>query len=360
MGNMPVRETSIVGDALNRIAELLPAAWGLVERAEVQIGGQRVDAVVDLTTPNGGQVSFVVQAKRSGSVPIPLLLTALREMERQGRLPVVFVSDYVGPSLRAALADEGIGFADATGWVRIVSDDPLILLTGQGAERSPRARQVNAVTRLNGIAASRTIRALVTIGLPVGVRRLAAGADTSPGSASKLLVTLTSEGIVDRDQTGAVIGVRRRALIQRWVRDYSFVKSNLSVSYCIAPRGLDRTLARLGERGGVTITGSAGARRLLPDSITPVVPLRLLALYAADPAELARELGLIAGDPATANVIIAVPQDPDVLPTPEDRALSVAPLALVLADLLTLPGRSNAEADQLMDALAADDSAWQE
>jgi hypothetical protein len=33
-------------------------------------------------------------------------------------------------------------------------------------------------------------------------------------------------------------------------------------------------------------------------------------------------------------------------------------VALVIADLLTLPNRSDAEADQLMDSLARDDSLW--
>lgn len=360
MRNKGIQGTLLFGDALRSIAELLPRSWRLDVRAEAQFGGRRLDAVMDLTAPSGDQVPFVVEAKRSGSVPTSLLLSVLRERQRHIGLPVLFVSDYVGPSLRAVLAEEGISFADATGWVRIVSENPLILLTGQGADRSPRVRQVNAVTRLNGVAANRTIRALVTTDLPVGVRSLAAMADVSPGSASKLLVTLASEGIVDRDQRGGVIAVRRRALIRRWVRDYSFGRSNPSVEYFIAPRGLDRTLARLDERGGVTITGSAAARRTLQDSVTSVVPLRLLALYTTDPTALSRELGLLAAEPATANVVVAAPQDGRVLPASGDRELSVAPVALVLADLLTLPGRSDAEANQLMDALAISDPRWEE
>ena len=71
------------------------------------------------------------------------------------------------------------------------------------------------MVRLNGVAASRTIRALVTTALPIGVRGLADFADVSPGSVSKLLATLAAEGIVDRDGRGGVAVVRRRALIQR-------------------------------------------------------------------------------------------------------------------------------------------------
>lgn len=88
--------------------------------------------------------------------------------------------------------------------------------------------------------------------------------------------------------------------------------------------------------------------------MTSVVPLRLLALYAASPRKLAEQLGLVAADPPTANVVIAAPQDERILPRTGEH-LAVAPTTLVLADLLTLPGRSDAEAEQLMDAMAASD-----
>jgi hypothetical protein len=81
--------------------------------------------------------------------------------------------------------------------------------------------------------------------------------------------------------------------------------------------------------------------------------LRLLALYTDAPSVLVDELGLIPADPATANTLVAIPQDSEVLTS------NTAPTALVLADLLTLPGRGDAEVEQLMDALARADQAWQ-
>lgn len=360
MRNIPFRETSYLSDALRILAELLPPSWSIDWGGEAEHGDTRRDAVVDLIGPTGTGVPFVVEARRSGTLSTQLLLTALREQRQRSGLPVLFVSDYIGPTLRAALSDEAMSFADATGWVRVTCDDPLILLTGKGADRSPRPPRPSAVSRLNGLAASRTIRALSTIDPPVGVRDLAGLAGVSPGSVSKLLATLAAEGIVDRDERGTVTTVRRRALIQRWVQDYAFTKPPESVRYYIAPRGLDHTMARLAERGGATLTGSAAARRLLPDGTTPVVPLRLLALYAGSPKRLAQDLGLIDADPATANVVIAAPQDTQILPQTDDTTLSLAPVALVLADLLTLPNRSDAEAEQLLDALARLDTAWEQ
>ncbi|MCB0905294.1 MAG: hypothetical protein KDC17_14020, partial [Actinobacteria bacterium] len=84
----------------------------------------------------------------------------------------------------------------------------------------------------------------------------------------------------------------------------------------------------------------------------PVVALRLLALYTNASSTLVDELGLIPAEPTTANTVLAVPQDGEVL------AAHLAPVALVLADLLTLPGRSDAEAEQLMEALARTDEEW--
>ena len=95
--------------------------------------------------------------------------------------------------------------------------------------------------------------------------------------------------------------------------------------------------------------------------MTSVLPLRLLALYAADRVVLFRELGLLDAEPSTANVVIAEPQDDEILPSAGDPATLVAPVALVLADLLSLPGRSDAEADQLMDAFSAStETSWKE
>ncbi len=348
MGNGINRETAVMSDALELIAELLPASWRLDKRS-VEVD-RRFDAVVELVGPNETKVPFVAEVKRSGTVPTSLLISALRELNRASGLPVLYLSDYIGPVLRDALTSEGFSFADATGWVRLTSAEPLVLLTGQGAARSPRAPRTSAITRLNGIAASRIIRALATADLPVGVRGLAGLAGVSPGSVSKLLITLASESIIDRDENGGVVAVRQRALLRRWAEDYSFATANSSVGYFIAPRGLDRTLARLADQDDVAITGSAAARRLLPESLTSVVPIRLLAIYAARPAELVSALGLIEADPTTANVVIAKPLDPEILTPPDEDDLATAPLPLVTADLLTLAGRSDAEAEQLMDA----------
>lgn len=349
-------ETLLLEDAIRQVRELLPRAW----TANLTDGAARYagDVLLSVRGPAGVGVTYRVEAKRAGGRSLADTVAALREQRETG-FPVLFVADYLGPATRRALTEAGISYVDATGWVRLVSDDPLILLTGEGAERSPRAPESAAVVRLNGVATSRVIRALSEVEVPVGVRELASVAQVSPGSVSKLLTTLAAEGIVDRDARGAVSNVRRRSLLRRWAQDYGYATTNPAVAYWLAPRGLAQVIDRVAEQEGVAVTGSAAARRLLPPDKTSVVPLRLLALYAASPRRLAEQLGLVEADAATANVVIAAPQDGRILPGPGEPA-TLAPTALVVADLLTLPGRSDAEAEQLMDALASIDPSWKE
>ncbi|MGB8021971.1 MAG: helix-turn-helix domain-containing protein, partial [Candidatus Nanopelagicales bacterium] len=298
-------------EGLRRIVELLPPSW----TAELTVGeGMVGDALVVLRGPVGVGVTYRVEAKRAAGVSLPETVAALRARQQDTGLPALFVADYSGPATRRALADAGISYVDATGWIRLVSEDPLILLTGEGAERSPRAPESSAVVRLNGLATGRVIRALAEVEVPVGVRELASVARVSPGSVSKLLATLAAEGIVDRDARGAVSNVRRRSLLRRWAQDYGYTTTNPGLGYWLAPRGLGHVTDRLAQQEGVAVTGSAAARRLLPREKTSVVPLRLLALYAPSPRRLAERLGLVEADEATANVVIAAPQDELILP----------------------------------------------
>lgn len=337
--------------ALRSLAAQLPESWS----HRWQPGdGWPGDGVLSIVSPRGQAANFLVQAKPS-RLPIGPLLVRLVKQASDSALPLLFVSDYIGPRLRDSLREVGISYLDATGWVRIVSDDPLVLISEQGAPKSPRAGKSSTVVRLNGVATSRIVRALCEVGLPIGVRDLAATADVSAGSVSKLLPTLLAEGIVDQVTRGPITSVRRRALIRRWVRDYAFIRTNGPVDYFLAPRGLEHVLARVEHSAvPVTLTGSYAARRLLPQGVTSVVPARLLAIYAGQPDGVAADLGLIPAERAIANIVVAVPQDGDVL------TQHIAPVALVLADLLTLPGRADAEAEQLMDALARTDPAWEQ
>ncbi len=160
MGNNLVWETSLVADALSSIETLLPDAWHLESTVVSDMADKSVDGLISLIAPSGEQVDFLVEGKRSGTSST-LILAQLRELSWASDLPLLFVSDYIGPGLRERLSSEGISYADATGWVSISLNAPLGLLTGQRAERSPRGDRPTAVARLNGVVVNRITRVSV-------------------------------------------------------------------------------------------------------------------------------------------------------------------------------------------------------
>jgi hypothetical protein len=276
-----------------------------------------------------------------------------------GGVPVLHAAPYLPPAARERLAAEGASYADATGWVRLVSDDPMIAVTGQGAPRAPKRDQRLVTTRLDGPATGRVMGALLEADAPLGVRELAQMARVSAGTVSKLLPTLEAEGALERSPAGRVCAIDRRGVLRRWTADYGVLKANGVPGYFVAPRGIDAALVRLSQHPQIAVTGAQGGALWLPEGTAPVIPVTQLVAYADDPERLAVRLGLVPVDAPVANVILLAPQNPSVPDSPARIAgTPVAPLPLVLADLLTLPGRYPQQAEALMDALAKTDPGW--
>jgi hypothetical protein len=360
--NKQFPEMVFLAEALKTVERVVPASWVVsFEDPELRRRDTWLDGTLELVGPGGARARFIVETKRSGLSASTLILALKARAQEEEGTPLLYVTDYVNPVVREGLAKAGISYVDGTGWIRLISDDPPMVISAEGAERSPRPRTSSSTMRLNGRAAGRIIRTLLQEPPPYGVRALAKLSGTSPGSVSKLLPTLVADGAVDRDESGSVTWVRRRRLLERWTIDYSFLDSNGPVLDYLAPRGLDRVIGqlRLGK-GGVCVTASAAARTYLPVGITPVVPLTLLACYADDIQSLAADLGLVRADRQSSNVLITTPADPLLLTAPRRASdgLPTAPLSLALADLLSLPGRSAQEAEQLMDMLAVTDPTW--
>ena len=68
---------------------------------EPLVASRRADTVVSLTGPGSASATFLVENKTVGT-PTGLLLASLRERASATDLPLLFVSDYIGPSLRQA------------------------------------------------------------------------------------------------------------------------------------------------------------------------------------------------------------------------------------------------------------------
>lgn len=353
MRNSPPEELTLTGAGL-RLREVLPEGW-LVKSA---VGSGPLDGQLSITPPNWSKVTFDVELTRWTTAPTSQLRGVLADRATRTPRPILLVSDYLNAPMRRACEAQGIGYLDSMGWVLLHTEDPALFIRIDGRER-PAPRVTHEVSRLNGIAAGRVIRTMLTIEPPVRVRELAQVADVrSAGSVSKILPTLVAADAIDRGEDGEVTQIRRRRLLERWTEDYSYLSSNgITLSY-LAPRGLTSVLQRLGEYEGVCVTGSMAASEYLSPGTVPVVPTLRLALYADDPERIRRELDLHREDRSMSNVLITKPKDQAILSGQPGGTFRVAPLPQVLADLMTLPGRETALADQLMDQLALTDHRW--
>lgn len=335
----------------------LPKAW----KAELTSAQEPFDAT--LTIGNGASAAtFTVEAKVTIRVSAQQIISQLQHLSGTSPHPLLFITEYINGPLREACEASGFSYLDTTGWTHIVSNEPLVLMHSAGASKPPNPRGNTATARLNGPAAGRTIRCLLESTPPIGIRQLAERATSSPAAVSKLMPALVEAGAVDRLAEGTIIHVRRRALLERWTADYSFLNSNSLVLDYLAPRGLPWLLDRIRDRDDLCVTGSAAAREYLPPDTTPVVPLTLLTMFAKDISGLAGSLSLVRTSRETSNVIITAPRDPSLLDDPamSGKGFPIAPLGQVLADLLSLPGRMAQEAEQLIDSLATQDPTWRE
>jgi hypothetical protein len=222
-----------------------------------------------------------------------------------------------------------------------------------------RATGYAVVVKLNDRGSGRVVDILTRAPLPINVRGLPVKLGISPASVGKLLVSLEREDLLVRGEDGLVIDVRRRALVQAWSEDYSYVRSNRRMGWFIAPRGLPTLFRHLDRKEPMAVTGSLAARRALPAALANSMTLRLAALFTPDPAGLAARLGLIKVGPETANVVIAAPFDPILLTggAVVDGIRGVT-IGRALVDLLTLPEPSANEATTVMDHLSTVDPSW--
>ena len=123
---------------------------------------------------------------------------------------------------------------------------------------------------------------------------------------------------------------------------------------CLEPRGLSNLFEKLSDADfSYAVTGSFAANRY-----APLAEPRLAAIYAGDPSDAMKRLGLRPAD-AGANVVIGQPFDPVVFDRTEcDAGVTYARVTQVAADLMTGPGRGPAEGEGLIEWMESNEEAW--
>lgn len=338
MCNMSVSDNSIVAAATRVVQERLPPGW-VVERIDASSSSPHLR----ITSKEG----------RSGDVAVSVLARPDPRSARQvpAERPVLVASPYLSRSVREALEAEGASYADHTGNVRFVVDEPGLYIVTSGADANPWPEERRF--SLRGAKAGRVVCALARAIPPMGVRELAAAADTDPGYVSRLLGMLDREALVDRTSRGRVERVDWRKLLIRWSEEAP-LESRTVASTWLAPRGHKSLWDGLRAADlRYAVTGSVVAAYL-----APVAPTRLASVYVEDPGSAAQSLGLREAE-VGANVALLQSEDQAVFERVDERdGLTCATLPLVVADLLSGPGRSPAEAEALMDWMAAHEEDW--
>lgn len=361
-------ELSLLRSVEQTIRSVLPASWSTsIDLQSALAGskrGHRPDALLTITAPDGTSAVVLIECKdavspRDVASIASQLGSYVDAVARPGTggVGTMFAAPFISPTTRTRLHDQGVGWFDTTGNLRLALDRPAVFIDRRGADRNElRDSKDRLLKSLRGPAAARVVIELCEMSLPTGVRELAERAHVGVATSARVLELLDREATLARNEDGTVIAVHKRALVERWTQDYKVLTSN-SVMTTLDPRGLDHALNGLSAVDSrIAVTGSAAVRAYLPKTTTPVSPLTTLSLYAEDPISVVDRLRLRETERG-ANVLLMRPYD-DVV---HEKARLVggtafAAPAQVVADLLTGPGRSGEEAEQLMMAMALDTS----
>ena len=342
-------ETQTLRAVERLVADALPPRWSFRSFRESGKGAQRARARWMLKAPGGSIATFVVGVRRA--LHGPTLDQVLAQLATFDAIPLV-ATPYMSPTLRGSLADREVSYADSTGNLRLIADEPGLFIERAGATKDPWPSD-ETLRSLRGRGAGRAIRALVDFRAPYGVRELAQRAGVPLGSLSRVLDLLAREGLLTREPSGAVTAIDWERTIRRWAQDYDFARSNQTATF-LEPRGLDAIASKLSDtKWNYAATGVLGAQRF-----TPIAPARQAAIYTDDIARAAERLRLRPTDTG-ANVVLAEPYDPVVFDRTTIRdGLRIVAASQLSVDLLTRPERDPLEGNELLDWMRRNENAW--
>jgi hypothetical protein len=337
MNNPAPSDNVVLRQAVEQIQRCLPGHWSTTVSVKTN---DAADARLTIKTPAGASAALAIGARRQLDPRfVPEVAGALRATPADG---FMVIAPFLGARTRERLTDEGVGYADLVGNMRLVLDRPTVFIQTRGDEKSPWAAP-RSTRSLHAAKASRLVRALCEGTPPFGVRQLAAVAGTDPGYVSRLLDLFDREELIEREARGPVLTVHVARIIRRWAEDYRFADAHRAVP-CAHPHGVPGALTALRDcPAPYALTGRAGAAALLNTALPAVV-----AAYV-DNAD--RVAGLIGATPTAegANLLLVEPFDPFVFDGIWERAgLKYAAPSQITADLLGSPAPAPDQAAALL------------
>lgn len=353
-----LNEAELARQVVGQLRDRLPAGWSLAEDREVRAADLLADLVLTLTGPDGSKARVVVELKQAlegrDIDAVAAQLTAISALVNgEGQM---VGARYLSPQTRAKLTDRSIAYVDATGNLRLQLDQPALFVADRGADADPWRGPGRARGTLKGAPAADLVRAIVDIRSQWRVAELLRVSGVSTGAAYRVLDFLEREGLAQRPSRGVIAIPDWAAVLRRWSEDYGFV-SHSRLTRWIAPRGLD-DLAQGAARSPADLdycfTGTIAASEW-----AQYAPARAAMIYTKDAPAAAERWGLRPAD-AGANVLLAEPdlEVPFVRTVQREDGPILAAPAQVVVDLLTGPGRSPSEAEELLTWMQANESTW--
>jgi len=343
----PPTERELTATVDTRLRSLLPQAWSL-EPIQRGVG---VDLVVEIGAPDGRSARLPVEVKSlvdAKSVP-----QIIDRFARTGGRTGLVIARYLSPRTRAALEESGLSYADATGNVRLVLDEPGLAVVAPGADRDPFRGPERATNSFRGAPASRVARALADRRPPWRMRELAAYAGTSLGSTARMIDFLDREALVRRDAAGSVEDVDWVEILRRWADDYELTKRR-RVTRALVARGVDAIEEGLRQSGSkYAVSGSLAARLVAPEA-----EARLGMMYAQDTDDVLAALRARPSDGPTNLLVIESADDTPFARSSDNDGVNYAAFSQVVVDLLSGPGRAPEEGDALLRWMAANEDRW--
>lgn len=349
---MTISKTELISSLEDQLRRRLPPSWTLAVKREPKTHRGRPDALLRLRSPDGRETQLIVEAK--ANVEPRNVINMVMQLRRWPAVKPLVVAPFLSARAREELADAGAGYADSTGNMRLVLDEPALFIETAGASVNPfPAPRAFPIRTLRGPSAARVVRALCDFAPPYGIRQLATRVGASPASVSRVVGLLDREALLTRGPRGEVFTVDWPGVIRRWAQDYSFTESNHAKTF-LEPRGLDALQRKLAEsQEKYAVTGSLPAA-----AVAPAASPRLAAVYVEDTTRAAERFDLRATE-AGANVLLVEPFDPVVFDRAWNRdGVAYCALSQVAADLLSSPGRGPAEATELIRWMEANEDAW--
>lgn len=352
------REVDVLRLVVALIEERLPRGWQVKLKRGAPSPGGKTDSLIRLVSPQGDDVTLVVEVKKTFLTrdlqKVVEQLRSYASVADEGRIIPLLIARYLAPPSQAWLTDQDVSYADATGNIRISLDRPALFLRDVGASKDPWRGPGRPRGTLIGQPPARVVRALADFQPPYSVPQLVALSGASTGATYRVVEFLEEQALVERAPRGSIELVLWRKILERWGKDYGFLRSN-GVRRYLQPRGIPALMGGLAAVQDVryAVTGSLAAQKW-----APYAPPRSAMIYADDPDRLAAELDLREVDKG-ANVLIATSTFDVVFERTQsyDGVRIVAPSQAVV-DLMTGPGRNPAEAQALIEWMENNVKKW--